>query len=105
MSDLRRYALMAITRIIHMPVRLMDTTDRDGSWAASSLAQARGTTAITGPAMVTGDAADTATTVVDITGRGRMLTGVAGLVMATATLAVQWAAFMVVAGTGERRHN
>jgi hypothetical protein len=47
-------------------------------------------------------AADTATMVADITGRGRMRTGVAGLVTATATRAVlQWAAFMVVAGAGK----
>ena len=114
MSDQRPYALMATTPTIRTRVRRMDTTDRNGSRVASLLARARGTTAITGPAMVTGDAAamattvvaDTATMVADITGRGRMRTGAAGVVTATATRAVlQWAAFMVVAGAGERPHD
>jgi hypothetical protein len=52
--------------------------------------------------MVTTDAPDMATMVVDITGRVRMRTGVAGLVIATAMRAAQWEAFMVVAGAGER---
>ena len=102
MSELRPHALMVTTHIIHTPVRPMDTTDHNGSRAAYLLARARGTTAITGPATVTGDAADTATTVVDITGRVRMRTGVAGSVIATAMRAAQWEAFMVVAGAGER---
>jgi hypothetical protein len=100
---------MATTHIIHTHVRRMDTTDRNGSRAASLLARARGTT---GPAMVTGDAAamattvaaDTATMVADITGRERTRTGVAGLAIATAMRAVQWAAFMVVAGAVEQPH-
>jgi hypothetical protein len=115
MSELRPHALMVTTHIIHTPVRPMDTTDRNGSRAAYLLARARGITAITGPAitgpdtatmaaagMVTTDAPDMATMVVDITGRVRMRTGVAGLVIATAMRAAQWEAFMVVAGAGER---
>lgn len=120
MSDQRPHALMATTRIIHTRVRLMDTTDRNGLRAASLLARARGTTAITGPAMVTGDAAatvttdapgmattdaaDTETMVADITGRERMPTG-AGVATATAMHAVEGADFMVVAGAGERPHD
>ena len=110
MSELRPHALMVTTHIIHTPVRPMDTTDRNGSRAAYLLARARGTTAITGPdtattvaaGMVTTDAPDMATMVVDFTGRVRMRTGVAGLVIATAMRAAQWEAFMVVAGAGER---
>ena len=113
MSDQRPYALMATTPIIRTRVRRMDTTDRNGSRAESLLARARGTTAITGPAMVTGGAADMvtaapdmATMVADIIGRGRMRIGVAGSVTATATRAVlQWAPFMVVTGAGERPHD
>jgi hypothetical protein len=112
MSDQHPYALMATTPITHTRVRRMDTTGRSGSRAASSLARARGSTAITGRAMVTGDAAamatmdvaDTATMVADITGRERTRTGAAELVTATATRAVQGAAFMVVAGAGKRPH-
>jgi hypothetical protein len=109
MSELRPHALMVTTHIIHTPVRPMDTTDRNGSRAAYLLARARGITAITGLAMATGDAAgmvttatDMATMVEDITGPGRMRTGVAGLVIATAMRAARWEAFMVVAGAGER---
>jgi hypothetical protein len=117
MSELRQHVLMVTTHIIHTPVRPMDTTDRNGSRAACLLARARGITAITGPAitgrdtatmvaagMVTTDAPDMATMVVDITGRVRMRTGVAGLVIATAMRAAQWEAFMVAAGAGEQPH-
>jgi ABC-type amino acid transport system permease subunit len=112
MSELRQHVLMVTTHIIHTPVRPMDTTDRNGSRAAYLLARARGITAITGPdtatmvaaGMVTTDAPDMATMVVDITGRVRIRTEVAGLVIATAMRAAQWEAFMVGAGAGEQPH-